>query len=369
MKTGYRAKLASTLLPLLLLTACSEEAPLPPPESRPVKTMLVGGAVGGGYRQFPGVVDAIQKADLSFRVQGKLNTILVKEGDMVKKDQLLASLDPTDYQIVLNDRKASYATATANFDRAKQLVAKDAISRVEHDKIRAEYFTAKANLETAEQDLKYTSLKATFPGYIAKRHAENFEEVRRKQKIFTLQDTSELEIKLDVPETLMIQLRRAIEPGKVSEPERDMYAVFDQIKDAKFPLGVKEISTTADPNTRTFQATLKMAQPGGYNVLPGMTATVFAEVFASELGESFSVLLPLSAVVSDADKNPTVWILDDKTMTVSPKPVKAGTMTSNGITVTGLEAGERVVTAGAAFMREGMKVTLLQTGEQPDEQP
>ena len=103
MKTAYRAILASTLLPLLF-TACTEETPLPPPESRPVKTMLIGGISAGDFRQFPGVVDAIQRADLSFRVQGKLKQILVREGDMVEKDQLLASLDPTDYQIVLNDR-------------------------------------------------------------------------------------------------------------------------------------------------------------------------------------------------------------------------------------------------------------------------
>jgi len=118
MKTAYRAKLASTLLPLLLLTACSEEAPLPPPESRPVKTMLVGGVTAGNFRQFPGVVDAIQRADLSFRVQGKIIEVLVREGDLVEKGKVLAKLDPTDYQIVLNDRKASYATASANFERA-----------------------------------------------------------------------------------------------------------------------------------------------------------------------------------------------------------------------------------------------------------
>lgn len=369
MKTGYRAKLACTLLPLFFLSACSEEAPLPPPESRPVKTMLVGGATAGDFRQFPGVVDAIQRADLSFRVQGKITRILVKEGDMVKQDQLLASLDPTDYQIVLNDRKASYATATANYERAKKLVAKDAISKVDHDTIRAEYHTAKASLNAAEQDLKYTSLKATFPGYVAKRHVENFEEVRRKQTVFTLQDISELDIKIDVPETIMIQLRRGIDPGKVTRPKRKMYAVFDQIKKAKFPLALKEVSTTANVNTRTFQVTLKMDHPEDYNVLPGMTATVFAEVFASESGDSVSVLLPLSAVVSDADKNASVWIVDDNTMTVSSKPVKVGTMTENQISVTGLELGERIVTAGAAFMREGMKVTLLQTGEQPGEQP
>jgi multidrug efflux pump subunit AcrA (membrane-fusion protein) len=78
--------------------------------------MHVGGVIAGDFRQYPGVVDAIQKAHLSFRVQGKLNEILVREGDMVKKDQLLARLDPTNYQIILNDRKASYTTATANFD-------------------------------------------------------------------------------------------------------------------------------------------------------------------------------------------------------------------------------------------------------------
>ena len=368
MNRGFGAILAGMLLPLLM-TGCSEEAPLPPPESRPVKTMLIGGDLAGDFRQFPGVVDAIQRADLSFRVQGKIIEILVREGDMVEKGQLLARLDPTDYEIVLNDRKASFKTAEANYERAKTLLEKGAISKVDHDKIRAEYFTAKANLEAAEQDMKYTSLRATFPGYIARRHVENFEEVRRKQAVFTLQDISELEIKVDVPESIMIQLRRAIEPGKVTKPERDMYAVFNQIRDVKFPLTTKEVSTTADPNTRTFKATLKMEHPEGYNVLPGMTATVFAEVLPSERGDSLSVLLPVSAVVADTGKDPIVWILDEDTMTVSAKPVTVGDMSTDSITVFGIEAGQRVVTAGAAFMREGMKVTLLQTGEQPAGQP
>ena len=368
MNTGYRAILTGALLPILL-TACTEEAPLPPPESRPVKTMLVGGDIAGDFRQFPGVVDAIQRADLSFRVQGKIIEILVREGDMVDKGQLLAKLDPTDYQIVLNDHKASFNTAQANYERAKTLLEKGAISKVDHDKIRAEFFTAEANLKAAEQDMKYTSLTATFPGYIARRHVENFEEVRRKQTVFTLQDVSELEIKVDVPETIMIQLRRAIEPGKVTRPKREMYAVFNQIKDVKFPLTTKEVSTTADPNTRTFQATLKMEHPKNYNVLPGMTATVFAEVLPTEGDDAVSVLLPVSAVVVETGKDPIVWILDEDTMTVSAKPVTVGDMSTDSITVFGIDAGQRVITAGAAFMREGMKVTLLQTGEQPGNQP
>jgi multidrug efflux pump subunit AcrA (membrane-fusion protein) len=147
-----------------------------------------------------------------------------------------------------------------------------------------------------------------------------------------------------------------------------MYAVFDQIKDVQFPLEAKEVSTTADVNTRTFEVTLMMKSPEGYNVLPGMTATVFAEVFAGETGETITAELPVTAVVADANKEATVWVVDEDTMTVNAKPVQTELITSNSISVSGLEPGERVVTAGAAFLREGMKVTLLQTGEQPDSQ-
>ena len=369
MTTGPKTFLAIASLPLLFsLIACSEEAPLPPPESRPVKTMLIGGIAEGDRRQFPGVVDAIQKAEMSFRVRGKLKTLQVKEGENIKKDGVIATLDPTDYQIVVNDRKASYATAKANYDRAKELVKKEAISKVDHDNIRAKFHTAKANLEAAEQDLSYTTLKATFDGYVAKRYVENFEEVLSRQAIVLLQDVSELEIKIDIPETIMIMLRKHQDTAKAStrEPKRSVYAVFDQIKGQQFPLELKEVATKADVNTRTFKATMKMKNPEGYNVLPGMTVTVFAEILPGEVDQAGATNLPLSAVVSSTDKQSTVWLVDEKTMTVSPHTVKIGLLSKESITVEGLEPGQRVVIAGASFLREGMKVTLLETGEQPE---
>ena len=165
----------------LVLAACEEPPQTYMASSRPVKTIVVGDTVAGDSRTFPAVVDAIQKADISFRVRGKIQNILVKEGDEVKKGQLLAELDPTDFNIRLKDRQASYNTAKANYDRAKELVDKGAISRVDHDNIRAEYFTATANLDGAEQELLYTRLNANFDGSIAKRHVENVAEGRAGQ--------------------------------------------------------------------------------------------------------------------------------------------------------------------------------------------
>lgn len=353
------------LLPLSLLlaasfflSACEQPEQSYVASSRPVKTIVVGDVGSGDSRAFPAVVDAIQKADISFRVSGKIQKILVKEGDHVKKGQLLAELDPTDFKIILKDRQASFDTAKANFDRAKTLVKKGVISNVEHDDIRARFYTAKANLEAAKQDLAYTKLKANFDGVIAKRYLENFEEVVLSRPVFALEDVSALKIKIDVPENLIIAI------DKNRRGERNLYAVFDRIPDQTFPLKFIESTVKADPNTRTFKVTLKMETPDNYNVLPGMTATVFAELFADESVSGSSIAVPVSAVVANSEKQGIVWAVDEKTMTVHAKKIQPGQMVGDTMLVKGLTPGERIVVAGAAFLREGMKVTLLKTGEQ-----
>jgi RND family efflux transporter MFP subunit len=341
----------------IFISACGEPEQPYVAGSRPVKTMLITDTVTGDSRTFPAVVDAIQKADISFRVSGKIQKILVKEGDAVKKGQLLAELDPTDFNIRLKDRQSSYETAKANYERAKALVEKGAISKVDHDNIRAKYFTAKANLDEAQQDLLYTRLTANFDGYIAKRYAENHEEVLASQAIFSLEDVSALKLIIDIPENLMIMVKK--------DSGRKIKAVFNNIKDVEFPLSFMEIATKADPTTKTFKATLKMDAPAGYNILPGMTATVFAEMLPSELSNQAPVTLPVSAVIANDDKQASVWVVNEDTMTVSQKNVTPGLITGSSMQVTGLNAGDRVVIAGAAFLRDGMKVSLLETGEQP----
>ena len=107
----------TALLVPLLLTACGGE-PEPPaePVSRPVKTLLLQAPEGAAIRNFPGRIVAANRADLSFRVPGKVTEILVNEGDKVQQGQVLARLDPKDYQVALSDRQASFDVAQANFE-------------------------------------------------------------------------------------------------------------------------------------------------------------------------------------------------------------------------------------------------------------
>ncbi|HHO60047.1 MAG TPA: hypothetical protein ENJ64_07360 [Thiotrichales bacterium] len=147
---------------------------------------------------------------------------------------------------------------------------------------------------------------------------------------------------------------------------RKLFARFDTIKDRSFPLKFVEATTKADEITKTFKVTLKMDKPPAYNILPGMTATVYAQILPSEITATQNIPLPVSAVVANSKKQATVWVVDEETMTVHPQKVTTGFLAGDTIQVSGVEAGERVVTAGAAFLRDGMKVTLLQTGEQPE---
>ena len=343
----------------LFISGCEKPPQTYTASSRPVKTIVIGGQSTGDIRSFPAEVDAIQKADISFRVSGKIQKIYVREGEKVKKGQLLAELDPTDFKITLKDRKASYTTAKANYDRAKELVDKGAISRADHDNIRAKFHTAKAQLQSAEQDLAYTKLRANFDGYIAKRYVENFEEVVLSKKILSLEDVSSLKIIVDVPENLMIAI------DKSRSRSRNLYAKFDTIKNLEFPLKFREATTKADPSSKTFKITLVMDAADKYNILPGMTGTVYAEMYPSETHAKSPVTLPVSAVVADNEKQATVWIVDEETMTVTAKHVTPGLMTGDSIQVEGLLPGERIVVAGASLLRDKMKVSLLETGEQP----
>ena len=83
--------------------------------------------------------DSLNKAELSFRVPGTIQELPVKEGDRVEEGQLLAALDPTDFEIAVKDAQASFDRADSDYKRAQELVKKDFISRSDFDAKEAQY--------------------------------------------------------------------------------------------------------------------------------------------------------------------------------------------------------------------------------------
>lgn len=355
---------------LAALTACAgDDKATPEPVSRPVKIFVVEGGEVAAIRSFPGKVDASQRAELAFRVPGKLQEVLVREGDLVAEGQVLARLDPSDYKLVLEDRQATYDNSSANFERARELVADGNISRLDFDRMEAEYRSAAAALSQAEKDLEYTVLAAPFGGRIAQRAVENFEEVRAKQTVMWLQNIELLDIVINLPESLVRSVR-----GGVKQPTTDgnghtqptplATARFEGRSGQTFKLAPKEIATKADEQTQTYRATFTMPAPTSFTVLPGMTATVLLDL--TDLVSKERVRwVPARSVQADSGLQPRVWVLDPATMTVSSREVSIGRMSGRMIEILdGLSGGEEIVAIGAPYLAPGMRVTRMAETEQ-----
>ncbi len=364
-----RVPIGLLLLAAVTLPGCGEEnragagADVP----RPVKTRVVEAPGGVAERTFPGRVEAANRATLSFQVAGELSEILVKEGERVESGQVLARLDPTDFQVVVNDREATFKRAKADFERAGSLVEKGFVSRADFDRLEATYRQAEAGLEQARNDLRYTELKAPFAGTVSKRLVENFEQVSAKQEVLELRDLDTLEIKFDVPERMVQRLRRR-EPEHAAERSAGrLHAGFEGLPDRRFELTFKEAATQADSQTQTFEISATMPRPRELQVLPGMTASVTVNLAGLVSGEETRYLVPAAAVVANSGLAPRVWLVDPETLTLESRAVKVGKLAGREIEVLeGIEPGDRIVVAGAAYMVEGMKVSLLPASEQAE---
>lgn len=351
----YVMKMSLTALGLsLVLVACEKEPDsTEPPPPRMVRTLEISEPGDNFWREFPGEVDAAQKAELSFRVSGNLKKMPAKEGDSVKKGQLLAQLDDTDYKIQLKSRQAEYDQAASDFKRAQKLVKDGLLSQADYDKVKAAAESARSNLDAAKKNLEYTSLRAPFAGRVARRYVQNFEEVSAKQPVFLLQDLSSMTIKVDIPESLMIRVKHGAQP--------DVNAIFEEIPEKEFPLSIKEVASEPDENTNTYEVTLSMERVDGFNILPGMSVTVRGKPPKDSKAVENHITVPAHAVLEDAEGR-YVYIVSNTTDgkgTVEKRLVQTGELTSQGLAITtGLEVGDRVVTAGMSKMHSGLEVRL-----------
>jgi RND family efflux transporter MFP subunit len=258
-----------------------------------------------------------------------------------------ASRADFDRQTSLRDKaKAGLESARQDLAKGKKGARKEDIE-AQQSRIRG----LEAGLKAAQDALEDTYLKAPFAGVVAKRYVENHQEIQAKQPIVFLQDLSQIEVLVDIPETLAARVRE----GHVPE----VAAMFAGAPEQSFQLTFKEFSTEADPQTLTYQAVFVMPRPLGINILPGMTATVEGELKSATENAS-RMVIPAITVTRDPEKISYVWVLNEPDMTVKKTKVQVGELTgADGIVILGgLRRGEKIVTAGITRLRDGMKVSL-----------
>jgi RND family efflux transporter MFP subunit len=343
----------------VLLAACSKPEPPPAAEvARPAKIFTVQPPGGNMIRSFPGEVKATDEAELAFRVSGELVEFPATRGREITQGDLLARLDDADFIAALNQAQAQYDLAKAQFERAAELVDRQLVSQAEYDQRNARMKVSLSDLTRARNNLRYTSLVSPFDGVVARQLAENHESVSAGQVVLIVQTGEMVDVIVDVPESIVARIERRI--GDRHTPP--LKVIFDAASDIVFTAFYKEHETKADPATLTYKVTVSMPAPEEINILPGMTATVIADVSHLFEGETDSFLVPIESVFAaedmplDSDVR-YVWKINAETMRASRTPVNVGPLTGDNIVVmAGLQQGDLIISAGVNAVVEGMLV-------------
>jgi len=405
--------LSFALLIIWFSAACSRREPARSEIVRPVKTMTVAAGNEPDTRTFPGRVDASRQVELSFQVPGVLINLPVKEGQKVAKGEILAQLRPDEFEARLETAQgqldqakatlaalrlgerpeeqlrreaaeraaaAKVANAKTEFERYARLLRTSAVSQSDYELAQTNYRVAQeehqaalqllqkgtaarkedidaqeavvrgleGRLADAKLQLADSTLRAPYNGVIAQRFVEEGQSIAVNKPVVRLQSTGAIDIVVDVPEAAMASGVRS--PNIVS-----IAAEISGAPGRQYAVGIKEIAQVADPITQTFPVRFEMPSPRDATVLPGMTATVTVSYRRSRN----RILVPISAVCKRDTGEQVVWVLGPDGI-VRARPVTMGVARDGDVEILqGLNPGDRIVVAGAVFLREGMKVRDL----------
>ena len=304
-----------------------------------------------------GTVEPRFKADLSFRVLGRLIARPVNVGDSVEQGEIVAAINSTALELAVRSAKADLsrsqaqlANASATEQRQRTLIATDTTSKETLDNAvqvragaEASVARAQANLTKALEQLGYAQVKADFAGVVTAVSADVGQVVSPGQTVVTVARPDIREAVVDIGPDFPVPLRVGL-PFTVSLQLLPTMQVEGQIR---------EIAPQADPVTRTRRVRIALSDPPASFRLG---ATVTARLASDQRS---IIRVPESAVLSK-DNESFVWIVDLPASAVSLHKVDLS-QDATGMRVTGgLDAGTRIVTAGIHSLTQGQHVRIDQ---------
>jgi RND family efflux transporter MFP subunit len=332
-----------------------------PEQVRAIKTFTVTEVAEGQVRRFSGLIEAKNTSAISFQVGGSVREVRVNQGDTVRAQQVLATLDPEPYRLhiqtaeaKLEHARASFAQTRVDYERHQRLLAQRAVAQAQLEMAQRNFLASKSDvevartkLELARRDLRNTTLTAPFDGQVAERLTDPFVEVQAGQTVFRIDAKGGLQAAIGVPETTIAQLVLGM-PATVSVPR-----VSEPIE-----AHTSEIGSAAGPGN-VFPVKTALIDPPPA-IRAGMTAEVMLRLRQAQTAASYFV--PLVAIApGDRSGEGFVFVYDPVSSTVLRTPVRsAGLLASNTVAVTGLNAGDIIASAGVSFLFDGQRVKMME---------
>ncbi|WP_440830941.1 efflux RND transporter periplasmic adaptor subunit [Pseudomonas fragariae (ex Marin et al. 2024)] len=351
------SRACGVVLITLMISGCGDKQTTSASPVRAVKVETVRAGEGAALR-FIGTVREQERASLAFESAGTLTELRVDIGDSVKPGQVLARLDPQPAQLRLQEAQAALRLARAqalerqrNYQRQQNLLAAGSVAQsvVESaqsssEQASAELIRTQAELDLARRELDRTRLIAPFAGRVVARHAQPQNLLPAGQVLLDVESAAEQQVVAAVP----LALADSLQPGDLAMASNSADGT------AGFDLALEGISPRADDGlVRT--AVFRVLRPAGR--LPS-GVTLLVQMHPAADAQALSV--PVQALWMGTSSHLAEVFVYQSGGTVAVRSVTLGTVREGrALIVSGLVAGEQVVTAGAAFLQDGQPVTLF----------
>ncbi|WP_087001720.1 efflux RND transporter periplasmic adaptor subunit [Rhizobium sullae] len=354
-----RIKLVALLLAATVLASCQKQEEAAQEAPRPVLSVVAKQTPVASLR-LTGTVEPRIETELGFRVLGRVIARNVGVGDLVKKGDIVAAIDPLALELAvrsaasdLSNAQAQLRNATTTEQRQRALAqarsgTEAALEEAEQGRRSAAASVAKAqaNLNKAEEQFGYAQLHAEFDGVVTATSAEVGQVVSAGQVVVTIARPDERDAVVDVPQG-------AAERLKAGEPFEITLQLDPTIRTSGV---VREIAPEAETATRTRRTKISLIDPP--------TAFRLGSVItgAATISDEPQILLPASAVLK-AEGSTSVWIVDVASKKVMLRPVKieCGIVDGGTIRVTeGIAPGDRIIVAGVHKLKDGQTIRIDQ---------
>ena len=331
---------------LLLFTSCSQPEKRSK-ESQTVKIDTVVSASGLTALQFPGKVKAAQDISLAFRVSGTIRKIYVNEGARVHEGQLLAELDPADYQVQLDATEAEYKQIKAEAERVMALYKENGTTPNANDKAVYGLKQITAKYQHHKDQLAYTRLYAPFSGFVQKKLFDAHETIGAGMPVISMVSSGIPEVEINLPAADYVR----------KDQFENYHCTFDLYPGETYPL--KLISVTPKANANQLY-TMRLQMMPGKLLLPSPGMNTMVTIYCNEDGIR-PVSVPSGALLQKDGKT-YVFVYDPSDKKVHSREVAILRLLSNGramVVSDTLQVGETVVASGVHHLEDGESVRPL----------
>jgi RND family efflux transporter MFP subunit len=341
-------KSVSILLLAMLLAACSESSQkFVPPTPR---AALVSAKSGSGLAliRTTGTLAAKDQVPLAFKVSGVIARFAVDEGAMVKSGQLLAELERTEVESGVRQSRELSEKAARDLVRAESLYADKVITREQVEDARTAEAVARATLTSANFNAGYAAIRAPGPGVVLHRLAEARQLVQSGAPVLILaNETRGWVVRASLSDRDVVQVRL----GDAAQIRLDAYPgrVLQGV--------VSQITRAADERTGTFDLEVTLDVADLANPASGLLAKI--DITPTSPAPAL-VRVPIECLIEGDQLRAWVFTYDAKTQRVRRKPVEVAFIDGTEVALrAGVTAGESLVAAGLAYLRDGDHIEIV----------